>query len=189
MSIEAMSVLASAMSAVAALAALAVGWMSLVQSRRSSEATRRQSAHAMDSTLQARMDPLYPGLRAVLGHLEDGVPREVRDVLIPFFVLFSDAFAAHRDGLLDDRDWLNGTEFAYWAQKPTARRSWLAFREQVWTAGFVEHVDLILDGAPAYPNVHEHTSTSPEFVWPQNAGRSNPEHRAPETTSENLGHI
>lgn len=188
MSIEAMSVLASGMSAVAALAALAVGWLSLVQSRQASAAVNRQSAHAMDSTLQARLDPLYPGLRAVLGQLDDGVPPEIRAVLVPFFVLYSDAFAAHRDGLLDDRDWLNGTEFAYWAQKPVARRAWSAFREQTWTAGFREHVDGTLQGPPAYPNLTQHTSTSPEFEWPEDSARTNPEPGSADVITEGPCH-
>src|SRR5680860_997307 len=94
------------MSAIAALAALTVAWLSMKQSQLVAEATRRQCANALDAELQSRLDPMYPGLRKVLGHLEDGVPRDIRHVLIPFFVLFSDAYAAHRDGLLDRRDWI-----------------------------------------------------------------------------------
>jgi hypothetical protein len=167
MSTNGLSALAAAMSAVAALAALAVGLLALVDSRRAAEATRRQIAHSLDVTLQSRLDPMYPDLRAVLGDLEDGVPKEIRSVLIPFYVLYSDAFAAHRDGLLDERDWLGfERELAYWAQKPTARRAWQAFRQQTWTDGFVDHVDSVHSGAPAYPNVQETCAAQPTVTWP-----------------------
>ncbi len=99
---------------------------------------------------------MYAGLREVLGHLEDGVPHEVRHVLIPFFVLYSDAFGAHRDGLFDERDWKGlAQELAYWSQKPTARKAWQAFRQQSWTDGFVSYVDSVLAGPPAYPDLVE----------------------------------
>lgn len=168
MSNDAMSVLAAGMSAIAALAALMVAWLSLREARRASADAKRQSAHAMDLTLQSRLDPMYPGLRHVLGHLDDGVPGEVRNVLIPFFVLFSDSYAAHRDGLLDERDWRGlSCELAYWAQKPTARRAWQAFRCQTWTDGFVDHVDAVLDGPPAYPDVVEaQGAAGAQALWP-----------------------
>ena len=170
MSNDAMSVLAAGMSAIAALAALLIAWLGLRESRRAWAEARRHSAHAMDLTLQTRLDPMYPELRHVLGHLDDGVPREIRDVLIPFFVLFSDAFAAHRDGLLDERDWIGlSCELAYWAQKPTARRAWQAFSRQTWTGGFVEHVDSVLDGPPAYPGVSdaEANPAGTGVAWPE----------------------
>lgn len=182
MSSEALNALAAAMSAVAALAALAIGILSLVESRRTAEATRRQSAHALDVSLQARLDPLYPGLRAVLGHLEDGVPKEIRSVLITFFVLYSDAFAAHRDGLLDERDWVGfERELAYWAQKPVARRAWLAFRQQTWTDGFAEHIDSVLEGPPAYPNLRETCLNPPAIAWPEDGAEAESEECRPQT--------
>jgi hypothetical protein len=113
---------------------------------------------------------MYPGLRKILGHLEDGVPHEIRHVLIPFFVLYSDAFAAHRDGLLDSRDWRGlERELAYWAQKPTSRRAWLAFRQQTWTDGFADHVEAVLAGPPAYPDLVETQLGDPEVVWPEDS--------------------
>lgn len=167
MSSEAITAIAVTMSAVAAIAALAVAWISVRESRRASEAAKRQTARTMDHALQSRLEPLYPDLRKVLGHLEDGVPHDIRNVLIPFFVLFSDAFGAHRDGLLDERDW-NGfsLELAYWTQKPTARRAWEAFRQQTWTEGFVNHVDSIMEGPPAYPDLLEVGVVPPEITWP-----------------------
>jgi hypothetical protein len=156
------------MSAIAASAALAVAWLSLCESRRAAERDRRQAAHAMDAALQARLDPMYEGLRDVCGHLEDGVPHQIRHILIPFFVLFSDAFAAHRDGLLDERDWVGfSRELAYWAQKPPARRAWQAFRQQTWTDGFADHVDAVLAGPPAYPELREYEGKAPAIVWPE----------------------
>lgn len=154
MSGDEMNVFASAMSAVAAVAALGIAWMSLKESRRNAEAHRKQSAHVMDASLQSRLDPMYADLRKVLGDVDDGVPQHVRNVLIPFFVLFSDAYAAQRDGLLDERDWIGlKDELAYWAQKPVAREAWSAFRRQTWTEGFKEYVDAVLAGPAAYPDL------------------------------------
>ena len=166
MSVESWNAVAAIASAVAAAAALAIGCVSLRQSRDAALENRRRSAHVMDSALQARLDPLYPGLRDVLGHLEDGVPFEIRQVLIPFYVLFSDAYAAHRDGLLSDRDWESmRSELAYWAQKPPSVRAWQAFRQQQWTDGFVEFIDAIHVGPRAYPDLVEHGSGQPSIVW------------------------
>lgn len=86
-------------------------------------------------------------------------------------MLFSDAFGAHRDGLLDERDWKGfGRELAYWTQKPTARRAWRAFRQQTWTEGFVDHVDSIIDGPLAYPDLQELGTVPPEITWPEDPG-------------------
>lgn len=172
MSPDFLNAFAATMSALAAFAALVVAWLSLRQSKATAAVTHRQMARAMDDSLQARLDPMYPHLRRVLGYMEDGVPREIRHVLIPFFVLYSDAFAAQRDGLLDKRDWEGfANELAYWSQKPTARRAWAIFRQQTWTAGFKEHVDSVLAGPPAYPDVVELSSREPEVAWPSDAAR------------------
>lgn len=91
-------------------------------------------------------------------------------MLVPFFVLYSDAFAAHRDGLLDERDWVGfSLELMHWSQKPTARRAWAAFRKQTWTEGFVDHVDKTIDGPAAYPGLGAHTSPAPAVDWPEPA--------------------
>lgn len=173
MSGEWLNAISAAMSAVAAIAALIIAWLGLREGKRAREEHVRRSAHEMDALLQSRLDPLYPGLRKVLGHVEDGVPREIRDVLIPFFVLYSDAFAAHRDGLLDHRDWIGfKQELAYWSQKPTARRAWMAFRQQTWTDGFVDHVDRVLAGPPAYPELQETHVSEPEVHWPESESTS-----------------
>lgn len=167
MSADSLNAISAAASALAAFAALTVGWLTLHESRRVAAATKKQNAHALDAALQSRLDPMYSGLRSVLGHLEDGVPQEIRHVLIPFFVLYSDAFAAHRDGLLDERDWLSfERELAYWAQKPVARRAWQAFRKQTWTHGFAEHIDAVQCGPPAYPDVIETEVSQPSVPWP-----------------------
>lgn len=171
MSAEALTTVAAGMSAVAAVAALTIGWMTLRESRRVAESTKRHSAHVFDAALQARLDPLYPGLRSVLGHLDDGVPHEIRQVLIPFFVLYGNAFAAHRDGLLDQRDWEGfERELAYWAQKPVARRAWTAFRQQTWTPGFADHMEQVLSGPAAYPDLLEISVDPPGVIWPGDPG-------------------
>lgn len=161
-----LNVLAATMSAVAAVAALAVAWLSLRESRRAFEISMRERANALDAAFQGRLDPMYPDLRRTLGRLDDGVPEAIRNTLIPFFVLYSDAFAAHRDRLLDERDWQGfERELAYWAQKPTARRAWAVFRLQTWTEGFVDHVDEVLAGPPAYPDIPDHMVAAPEVIW------------------------
>lgn len=154
-----LNVLSTALAAVAALAALVVAVLSLRQSRRQLEAERLRTARAIDDSLQSRLDPMYPELRRTLGHMQDGVPHEIRQVLVPFFVLYSDAYGAHRDGLVDARDWDGfAQELAYWAQKPISRRAWSQLRKQTWTDGFVVFVDGILAGPPAYPDVTEVTT-------------------------------
>ena len=137
---DTLNAFAALMSALAAFAALAVALMSHNQSKK------------------------WPR------PLNDGVPQEIRHVLVPFFVLYSDAFAAHRDGLLDERDWVGfSLELMHWSQKPTARRAWAAFRKQTWTEGFVDHVDKTIDGPAAYPGLGAHTSPAPAVDWPEPA--------------------
>lgn len=166
MTSEELSTISAGMSAIAAIAALIIAWMSLRESRRHAKVLHRTSAHAIDLTLQSRLDPMYPELRRALGQVEDGVPAEIRNILVPFFVLYSDSFTAWRDGLLDDDDWLGlDKELTYWAQKPNARRAWSAFRNQTWTPGFAEHVDRALEGPPAYPKLEELSESNPEIVW------------------------
>lgn len=161
------NIVAATMSAIAAVAALVVAWMTLKQSQDAADFNRKQIARSLDDAFQSRLDPMYPGLRRCLGHVEDGVPKEIRNILIPFFVLFSDAFGSHRDGLLDDRDWSAlSQELAYWSQKPPARRAWEAFRQQTWTEGFKEYMDAIMAGTAAYPDLQELADASPEIHWP-----------------------
>jgi len=171
-SADALNAFAATMSAVATCAALGIGWISHRESKRSAEAARRKCANDLDAALQLRLDPMYPGLRSVLGHVEDGVPQEIRNVLIPLFVLYSDAFAAHRDGLLDHRDWVGfERELAYWVQKPVARRAWRAFRRQTWTDGFAEHIESVHSGEPAYPELRETQQGPPSIHWPDDPVR------------------
>lgn len=173
MSGDQLNALAASMSAIAALAALAVAGLSLRDSRRFMELQKRERANAMDALFQARLDPMYPDLRRILGRLDDGVPEPIRNVLVPFFVLYSDAYGAYRDGLLDDRDWRGfERELAFWAQKPHARRAWEAFSRQTWTEGFAEHMTAVLDGPSAYPNLEESSFCAPEVAWPDTAPTS-----------------
>ena len=166
MTSDSLGATSAAMSAIAAIAALTVAVLGLLQSKRQVEAARRQTSRAVDDALQFRLDPMYAGLRKTLGHLEDGVPHEIRHVLIPFFVLYSDAFGAHRDGLTDERDWQGfAQELAYWAQKPIARHAWTSFRKQSWTLGFADHVDAVLLGPAAYPDLKEVTDIPSVEDW------------------------
>lgn len=165
---ELLNLASTTAAAVSALAALAISVMALRHTKQTAQEHRRQSAHALDGAMQARLDPMYPDLREVLGHLEDGVPLEIRNVLIPFFVLYSDAFAAYRDGLFDPRDWQGfERELAFWAQKPVARRAWRAFRKQTWTEGFADHVDSVMAGPPAYPSLADARTSEPTVLWPE----------------------
>lgn len=167
MSSEALLVVSAIASALAAVASFAVTWMGLREGRRVAEEHRRRARHDKDGELQERLSPLYPGIRKVLGDLDDGIPSEIREVLIPFFVLFSDAYAAHREGLLDHKDWHGlSTELLYWAQKSHARRAWQALRLQEWTEGFVDYVDSSIDGPAAYPRLVEFDARPPAVEWP-----------------------
>jgi hypothetical protein len=167
---ELLNVVAAGMSALAAFVALGIGMLSLRETRRAECLRQLQTSNEKDAAFMARLEPMYPDLRRLLGHVEDGVPYHVRNPLISFFILYADAFAAHRDGLLDDRDWESlGGELAYWAQKPTARRAWRAFRRQTWAAGFVDHVDSVMAGPPAYPDIIEEAAKPPDVNWPDDA--------------------
>lgn len=162
------SAIAAGMSTVAALAALGISVMNLKEIKRGVEMQKLKSARELDERLQVRLDPLYPGLRRVLGHIEDGVPKEIRQTLIDFFVLYSDCFAAARDKLLNEGDWRGfELELRYWAQKPVAQRAWKAFRKQEWTDGFVEYIDEILIGPPAYPRLVTLKDVIPIIDWPE----------------------
>lgn len=162
------NVIAAAAAAAAAFFSWWVAVLGLKESKRLAEESARREAHAVEAQLQARLDPLYPGLRAVLGTIDDGVPVTIRSVLIPFFVLYADAFAAWRDGILPEAEWRGfGLELANWAQREPARRAWQVFRNQEWTDGFVEHVDAVLEGPPAYPRMHGVTVVPPTEVWGQ----------------------
>ena len=166
MSAEHLNVIAAIASAIAAFFASWVAARSHAEAKRSSSEAARREAFAIEERLQGRLDPLYPGLRAVLGTVDDGVPVEIRSVLIPFFVLYADAFAAHRDGILPDAEWRGfGTELANWAQREPARRAWAIFRRQEWTDGFVDYVDGVLAGPPAYPGMTGVALREPTTLW------------------------
>ncbi len=154
MSNNVLNVVAASMSSVAAIAAWRVAWLSLKDSRAAAKSSKQQMSHALNQSFQTRLDPMYPGLRELLGGPDDGVPIHVRSVLVPFFVLCSDTFAAKRDNLIDTRDWnAFNLELSYWAQQPLAAETWASFRRQEWTDGFVAHMDCVIAGAPAYPKL------------------------------------
>jgi hypothetical protein len=171
-----LSALAAALSAITALVAVAIGWISLRETRRAEDLRRSLASHERDASLSARLDALYPDLRRILGHPNDGVPQEIRSPLISFFVLYADAYVAQRDGVLDNRDWASiGEELAYWAQRPTARRAWQAFKVQTWATGFVEYIDSVLAGPVVYPEI-SNDDTAPEVNWPE-TGESGKTHK------------
>lgn len=162
-----LNVLGTALSALAALIAVGIGWISLRETRRAEALRRTMASHEQDASFSARLDVLYPDLRRILGQPHDGVPQEIRGPLISFFVLYADAYAARRDGLLDERDWDSiGEELAFWAQRPTARRAWLAFKQQSWATGFAEYVESVLAGSVVYPEICG-DETIPVVDWPE----------------------
>lgn len=170
---ETLNVIAASAAAAAAFFAWWVAVLGLRESRRSSLESARREAHAVEAQLQARLDPLYPGLRAVLGTVDDGVPVTVRSVLIPFFVLYADAYAAYRDGILPEAAWRGfGLELANWAQRDPARRAWAVFRNQEWTDGFVDHVDAVMQGPPAYPRMTGTRLNPPTVPWDDSASEA-----------------
>jgi hypothetical protein len=165
---EVLNTISAAMAALSAFALCAITMLAVRETRRAEINRRKETARALDEKFQTRLDPLYEGLRSVLGHLEDGVPKPIRSVMIPFFVLYSDAYAAHRDGLLDEHDWRGfDRELLFWAQKPVAKRAWRAFRQQEWTEGFADYVDRNIEGPPAYPNLTEVGEFAPDIEWPE----------------------
>jgi hypothetical protein len=165
--------LATVLSALSALIAVGIGWISLRETRRAEALRRGLASHEQDASFSARLDVLYPDLRRILGHPNDGVPQQIRGPLISFFVLYADAYAARRDGLLDDRDWASiGEELAYWAQRPTARRAWRAFKQQSWATGFTDYIDAMLDGPVVYPEICDDQHI-PEVDWPETSDSDN----------------
>jgi GNAT superfamily N-acetyltransferase len=159
-----LNVISAALSALAALVAVLVGALSIREVRRIDLRAAIREVNERDDAMQARLDPLYPGLHSVLGRPEDQTPPGIRDVLLPFFVLFSDVFAADRDHLLgnvDNRAFLD--EFAFWAQRPGCRSAWVALREQSWPTGFVTYVDNALLMPSPYPTIQ---LGRPEIEWP-----------------------
>jgi hypothetical protein len=163
-----LNALATALSAFAALTAVLIGWVSLRETRRAEALRRSIASHEHDASFSARLDALYPELRRILGHPNDGVPSEIRGPLISLFVLFADAYVSRRDGVLTDRDWASiGQELGYWAQRPTARRAWEAFKVQSWADGFVEYVDSVINGSTIYPEICVDEKI-PNVNWPYN---------------------
>jgi hypothetical protein len=171
-----LNALATALSAFAALIAVTIAWVSLRETRRAEGLRRSVASHEHDASFSARLDSLYPDLRKILGYPNDGVPSGIRGPLISLFVLFADAYVARRDGVLDDRDWASiGQELGYWAQRPTARRAWQAFKVQSWAAGFAEYIDTVLNGPTIYPEICLEEKI-PDVNWPDNDSSSTHKH-------------
>lgn len=162
MSPDQLAAFSTAAAAVSGVAALAVTYMSYRMSTEAEAARKVHSAHELDAAFTSRLEALYPGMRAALGSVEDGIPDELREVVVPFFILYSDAWKAHNDGLLADGDWEGlGAELRYWAQKPVAREAWSRLRLQTWAQGFGAHVDDVMNGARAYPDLTEAGVSAP----------------------------
>jgi GNAT superfamily N-acetyltransferase len=153
----------SSLSAIAALCGVVVAGLSIREVRRIDSRAALRDANERDDALQARLDPMYEGLHTTVGRLGDGIPLPIRGVLVPFFVLYSDVFAADRDHLLgckDNQPFLD--EFAFWAQAPAGRSAWKELRAQTWPTGFVDHVDRVMLMPSPYPEV---TIEPPENDW------------------------
>lgn len=162
MSSEHLAAISTVAAAIASIAALAVAALSYRMSKAAEAARRVQAAHDFDAAVTARLEALYPDMRRAFGTVDDGIPPRVRDVVVPFFVLYSDAWKAHKDGLITDRDWVGlGAEFRYWAQKPVGRAAWKALRDQTWAEGFKPHVDEVLTGPRAYPDLADDGASDP----------------------------
>lgn len=150
MSLEGLNAASTAFAAVAAIAAAFAAGLSVYEARRVDARARRREASQYDDALQTRLDAMMLDLRQVMGTPDDGVPEEIRETLMRFFVLYSDAFAADRDNLLGTSD--NASmldEFDFWAQQPAGRSAWEVFEAYSWPEGFKEHVEMtFLDTSP-----------------------------------------
>lgn len=130
----------------AALATFAALAYTLIE-QRAARAQRLLVRHELGRSFEERLVAMYPALRESLGEVEDGLDPDVRSVLVPFLLLYSQVWSANREGLFDFPDW-NGlrAELGYWTRKPVARDGWVHLRSQVsaWPEGFVDHVDGVL---------------------------------------------
>lgn len=148
---ENLNAASAAFAALAAVVAAFIGGLSIYELRRIDARARRREATQYDDALQSRLDVILDDLREVMGTPDDGIPAALRKTLMRFFVLYSDAFAADRDGLLGSSD--NAPmldEFDFWAQQPAGRSAWEVFAAYSWPQGFAEHVDHVFLEQPPY---------------------------------------
>lgn len=144
MTTEQINAASTAFAAFAAFAAAVIGGLSIYQLRRMDRRARQREAVIYDDALQNRLDALIDDLRKVMGTPDDGIPRTLRETLMRFFVLYSDAFAADRDELLGSKDNAQMLdEFDFWAQQPAGRSAWEVFAAYSWPKGFREHVEQV----------------------------------------------
>lgn len=125
---------------VAGLAAFASAFFNFLAARASTKLTE----HRLGWEFENSLTQVTPELRRALGDVGDGVDPAIRDVMLPFLVLYSQVWAAHRNDLFPDANWQGlRPEFAYWIRKESARSAWAIMRRycDAWPDGFVEHVD------------------------------------------------
>jgi GNAT superfamily N-acetyltransferase len=164
MSAEQINALATALSALAALVAVLLAGLTVREMGRIEDRADLRDANDRDDKFQGRLDPMLPGLYQVLGKTSDEIPSAIRSVLMPFYVLYSDAFAAHRDNLLGSRDNTGLLdEFAFFAQRPAARSAWTEFRSYTWPEHFRDHVDRVMLAACPYGGL---PVDHPPVDWP-----------------------
>lgn len=154
---------ATGLSAVAAIFAVVVAGVSIWELRRIDGRAVRRETNERDDALQVRLEALYPDLYRVFGVPIDQIPTRLRPSVVSFFGLYADAFTAHRDGLLPEKDaqaFLE--EFDWWLGSPNGSHLWTQLRSQSWPDGFIEHVDAVPSTARPYGELGNRPS---EFGW------------------------
>jgi hypothetical protein len=140
-------VITAVATALAAFAALISAFFTYLAARANTKLTHHNLGWAFEDTLTG----ITPKLRQTLGEVTDSVPPDIRDVMLPFLVLYSQVWVAHQQKLFPDANWQGmRPEFAYWMRKPAARSAWQIMRRyrDAWPEGFVAHVDLELTKDP-----------------------------------------
>ncbi|MGB7963252.1 MAG: hypothetical protein WCF12_09900, partial [Propionicimonas sp.] len=125
MNTDALNALAAVLSAIAAIFAVVISALSIRELRRIDERARRREFNQRDEALQLRLEALYPHLYSVFGVPLDSIPTGFRPAIVSFFGLYADAFTAHRDGLLAERDAIQFLdEFDWWLGSENGRSLW-----------------------------------------------------------------
>ncbi|MGM0385466.1 MAG: GNAT family N-acetyltransferase [Actinomycetota bacterium] len=139
------------LSAIAAIFAVVIAGISVRELRRIDERATRREANQRDEALQMRLEALYPQLYSVFGVPLDRIPSRLRSAVVGFFGLYADAYTAHRDSLLPERDSLAFLEeFDWWVGSENGKTLWEQLRCQSWPVGFIEHVDSAAQRPRAY---------------------------------------
>src|SRR5665811_92393 len=85
----------------AAFAASVSAFFTYLAARANTKLTRHNLGWEFEDTLTR----ITPDLRRTLGDVTDSVPPDIRDVMLPFLVLYSQVWVAHQHRLFPDANW------------------------------------------------------------------------------------